>query len=122
MLTVLMLMGGGFRKHMPYFDNKGMQANDDEEEVDRDVKMVGSVEVEIMPQVVEINCKLSRDEKPFLRMKLFDICSTTDMNTNGYILSAYIFREFPLINSSRNVFPRSLYRHLHNLALISDSF
>lgn len=73
---MLMVMGGGgFKKHMPSFDNNRIQANDEEEEeVDRDVKMMGGVEVEIMPQVVEINCKISRGEKPFLRMKLFDIC------------------------------------------------
>lgn len=56
-----------------------MQANDEEEvEVDRDVKMMGVWRWRIWargPQVLEINYKLSRGEKPFLRMKLFDICA-----------------------------------------------
>ncbi len=72
-----------------------LQANDDEEEkVDRDVKRMGMWRRKIRgrgPKVLEINCKLSHGEKPFLRMTLFDICVYHRMNTNGYISTACIF-------------------------------
>ncbi len=72
-----------------------LQANDDEEEkVDRDVKRMGMWRRRIRgrgPKVLEINCKLSHGEKPFLRMTLFDICVYHRMNTNGYISTACIF-------------------------------
>ncbi len=75
--------GGGLDNTCHILKTRGcclsLQANDDdeEEEVDRDVKRMGMWRWRIRgrgPKVPEINCKLSRGEKPFLSMILFDIC------------------------------------------------